>query len=48
LVGSRISNGVFPAKTSTAKITLIVTELDLPVLEVDVPEYLLSRKINLN
>jgi hypothetical protein len=48
LTGSRMSNGIFPSKSNSVKISLIVTELDLPVLEVDVPEYLLSRKINLN
>ncbi len=48
LVGTRNANGTIPAKTSSAEITLTITELDIPVLEVVVPDYLLAKKINLN
>lgn len=35
-------------KSSSGIITLVITEIDLPALEVAVPSYLRSRKINTN
>jgi hypothetical protein len=35
-------------RNSTSKVVIIVTELDLPVLEATVPSIYQSRRVNLN